>query len=1504
MRMVKSLKISFFMIALMLALPLSAWGWPTAGDWIAVPRGFSFLSDPQSDAIGNDARDIVGDATYPVAYVFNDGNYVHYRMRVDKDPRMDPVTGALRPFGWGFLIDTDNSSDDYEYMVMIDGIANPEVMYLAKNTVQGTLGDASDKAELIQWQENLNYGANYRIVSAGSIFPVASPTEDFFIDWKIPFDVFKSSLGIGDDTLIRYFVGSANNAMVLNADLCEGSGQTSLSLGLSDFVLPNGQEPDTGSATFVTALDGSGDLTEFYAGSTIFIRVDDNDRNGIASQSETITLTVSAASGDNLTLTLTETGTDSGIFTAPLPTSDGTPIAGDGTLQVSPIEIITASYVDSTDASYFVDQIRTDTARALPAADLAVSKSVDDSTPNEGETVTYTVAIFNNGPSAASGIQITDQLPAGVTCSGDDSGGSYNPATGLWTAGSLAKGESRSLQISATVDAGTVNTTITNTAALTAASQPDPNSANDAASANIAVTGVDLSVNKTVNDATPPTGGMVTFTLTVSNPGGDTATGVALSDLLPPATWTNISVVSISQGAYAIGSGLWDVGSLGAATTATLQISAELQSTVTAGTVVANTASISSSDQADPDPSNNSESVELVVGGVDLSLSQIVSNAAPDEGEAITFTVTVGNSPTAAATADGVVIGDVLPAGLTYSSHSASGATSYDSITGDWSGIALAPGASATLTITATVDSGMAGNTLINTATLTAVNQTDIDSGNDTTEAGVTVRHTDLMVTKTATNTTPGDKTNIDFIITVKNLGPLDAADVTVFDQLPGQAGYVSHLAPAGTSYSTATHLWTVGDLPVGAELTLTITAYVNIGNNPKTFFNSAYLNSCTPGDNNGTNDVSSVTITVDGTDLGITKTMETGYTNYPASGDSTVFLITLTNDGPNQATGVVVKDLIPAGLSCDSAVVSQGSFTNNGAKCDWSAGSLNAGASATMRLSSTVSAANGSTLTNRASITAADQADGNAGNNTASQVLYIGASDLALSKVADNSAPNEGETVTFTVTLTNNGTNAVNGIAVTDLLPAGLTLLTAAPDAPLPSQGSYDDATGVWTVGALPYPGSATLILKAAVDAGTGGAIITNSADITAADSFDPLPGNNVATADITVQQADIFVNQSASTLTPYTGDTVTFTIVAGNNGPHGATGVLVRDVLPSGLTYLSHTASAGTSYDPSSGDWSVGALAKAVPFTLTVVATVDPGSAGATLLNTAGKISADQSDPNSSNDSATISISPQTLTIDLRLTKTVDKATPVEGSNVVFTLTLYNLHGSRGATGIQVADPLPAGFTFVSATPSQGTYDSGAGLWDIGSLGPMSNVTMTITAKTSCGSSGSTLTNSAAISAADQSDPDAANDSASVDVAPTDASPSLMVVKSASAPAVSPGDVVTYTVQVQNTGCGKATNVELDDHMSPYTAWQLDYNSDGSPDEPFSFAAQTSELALGIPDYSRDDGSTWGATPTSEGGGMPVGYDGTITNWQIPMVGNMVPGGQFTLRYKVRVK
>ena len=70
--------------------------------------------------------------------------------------------------------------------------------------------------------------------------------------------------------------------------------------------------------------------------------------------------------------------------------------------------------------------------------------------------------------------------------------------------------------------------------------------------------------------------------------------------------------------------------------------------------------------------------------------------------------------------------------------------------------------------------------------------------------------------------------------------------------------------------------------------------------------------------------------------------------------------------------------------------------------------------------------------------------------------------------------------------------------------------------------------------------------------------------------------------------------------------------------------------------------------------------------------------------------------------------------------------------GSNVTFTITASNL-GPSNATGVQVTDLLPAGLTFVSAVPSQGTYTSGTGVWNIGALVSGSSATLSLAAANS---------------------------------------------------------------------------------------------------------------------------------------------------------------------------
>jgi uncharacterized repeat protein (TIGR01451 family) len=122
--------------------------------------------------------------------------------------------------------------------------------------------------------------------------------------------------------------------------------------------------------------------------------------------------------------------------------------------------------------------------------------------------------------------------------------------------------------------------------------------------------------------------------------------------------------------------------------------------------------------------------------------------------------------------------------------------------------------------------------------------------------------------------------------------------------------------------------------------------------------------------------------------------------------------------------------------------------------------------------------------------------------------LLVIDAADLSITKTDDPDPVIVGEDLTYTVTVTNNGPSDATGVSVTDTLPSGVTY-----NSDTPSQGSYDNSTGVWDVGNLASGASATLILVVTVDSSTTGTL-TNDVSVIG-EQDDPDPGNNIDTED-----------------------------------------------------------------------------------------------------------------------------------------------------------------------------------------------------------------------------------------------------------------------------------------------------------------------------------------------------------------------------------------------------
>ncbi len=1006
-------------------------------------------------------------------------------------------------------------------------------------------------------------------------------------------------------------------------------------------------------------------------------------------------------------------------------------------------------------------------------ADLSISKAVDNATPVPGEDVIFTINLSNQGPDAATGIQVTDQIPSGFSIvSAVASQGTYTLSTGIWAISSLANSATATLTIRTTVQS---TGDFTNTATITAVDQFDSDNTNNTASASVTLQSADINITKVVDDATANVGETVIFTITATNQGTDRATGLTILDQLPSGY--NLISANPSAGSYVSATGIWTIGQLTSGSSATLTVTA---SVLSSGTYT-NSASVNTLDQIDPDTTDDSTSAVVTPPIADLAVTKIVSNSNPNVGDLITFTVTVQNN--GSSTATGIELTDQVPSGYTLVTPTPSVGT-YDTNSGIWTLGSLANAASATLTMTATVNES---GDFTNTARVSASDVFDPNEGDNTASVSIIAQSSDLEITKSIDDAMPNVGDNVTFTINLTNHGPDPATSVTALDQLPSGYDFVSSNSNFGT-YSQATGIWTAGSIANGQTATLTIVATVN---ETVDYSNTATITGSDQEDPEGANNTSTVTVTTQFADLNVSKTVDN---TSPIPGEDVIFTVTVLNEGPNSATNVQITDLLPDGYVLVSSNASVGTYTASTGL--WTISSIGSTGSAVLTLRATVQSTG--TFTNTASVTASDQFDVDNTDNSASESVTVQASDIGLTKAVDNATANVGENVTFTVTATNNGTNTATGLSVSDVLPSGYTFVSATSN-----QGIFTSATGNWNVGTLTNAGVATLEITATV-LSTG--VYENTASVSTLDQVDGIPGNDTASATVNPPRADLNLTKTVDSNNPNVGDVVTFTVTLTNNGPSTATatGIAVTDQLPSGYALTNATTTPGTSYNNVNGIWTVGSMDLNDQVVLTIQATVKENG---DFTNTATVSSSDVFDPNEGDNTASASIVAQSA--DLAITKTISDATPNVDEEVTFTISVTN-NGADAATGVVVTDQLPSGYDFVSAATSFGSYNNTSGLWTIGSIGNGAAATLNLAAKVK---STGDYDNTASITSSDQDDPDSSNDSETVNVTAQFAD--LNISKAVDDATPVPGDDVVFTVTLLNEGPNTATGIEVTDQV-----------------------------------------------------------------------------------------
>lgn len=863
-----------------------------------------------------------------------------------------------------------------------------------------------------------------------------------------------------------------------------------------------------------------------------------------------------------------------------------------------------------------------------PQVDVQIVKTDSPDPVVAGNQLTYTLALTNNGPLSATNVVVTDTLPSGTTfVSASSNLGTVAEAGGVvtGTVGTMTNGQTATISIVVLVGAGQT-ASITNTAVVTL-TEMDSNTTNNSSSTATAVnTQTDLQIVKTDSPDPVASAGTLTYTLTVTNIGPSNATGVTVADVLPAGVTFVSATASQGTATNAAGTINGTLGSIASGGTATITVLA----TVDAATVgpLSNTATVTGN-ETDPVSTNNTSTTSTVVTrSVDVAITKTESADPIIAGNQLTYTVTITN--TGPSTATNVTVTDVLPAGVTFVSATPSQGTATNSagtITGTLG--TIAPAATATIAIIVTVGASTTG-TLTNTATVTST-ETDTNSANNSATQTTAVNQSiNLGITKVDTADPIVAGNNVTYTLTITNTGPSTATGVTVTDVLPANLTFVSATPSQGTATNTSgTVTGNLGTLASGASATITIVASV-AGTFSGTLSNTATA-TATESDSDPTNNSATQTTTVSQSiNLGITKVD----TSDPViAGNNLTYTLTVTNAGPSTASNVTVTDILPANLTFVSATPSQGTATNASGTVTGNLGNLASGATATITVVALVAGTFSGTLTNTATVTAT-QTDTDTTNNTATQTTTVDKQvDLRVTKVDNTDPLIAGNSLTYAINVFNDGPSQATNVSINDVLPAGVTFTSVSA-----SQGSVTNTSGTLAgnLGSI-NSGSSAAVTVVVASSPTLRTALSNTVTVTATET-EINAANNTATATTAVNASvDLSITKADNTDPVHPGASLTYTIVVTNNGPSAANAVTVTDVLPTGLTFTSGTATGGGAITNNNGTLTgnLGVMAPGASVTITVVAAVS-GSATATLSNTA-TVTATETDSNTANNTAT---------------------------------------------------------------------------------------------------------------------------------------------------------------------------------------------------------------------------------------------------------------------------
>ena len=912
----------------------------------------------------------------------------------------------------------------------------------------------------------------------------------------------------------------------------------------------------------------------------------------------------------------------------------------------------------------------------ISSVDIAVPEIIPDKTANVtdanfGDNVTYTVTVTNDGDVDASQVVIVDQLGNGLKYVSSSDGGVWDEKTNTvtWIV-DLAAGKTKTLNVVATV-VGYGN--VTNSLAV----------GNKTSKINVNVP--EITPNKTVDNKNPNFGDNVTYTIVVSNDGAADAKNVVVKDILAPGfKFIEANYGGVYDELTRTVTWIVDVNAKG-------HVDLSIKVTVEDYGVLTNNVTVG----------NKTSSVNITVPEIIPNKTADIEN--PNFGDEVTYTVNVTNA--GKVNANNVVVHDVLGEGLEL--ISADGGV-YNPIT-------------RTITWTVNLNSGETKSFKVVAKVIGYGNVTNsLVVGNKTSTVDVDVP--EIIPSKDADNKYPNFGDSIDYTITVNNIGKADAKHVVVVDRLDKGLKYVSSSHNGVYDEASHTVTWVV-DIAAGSSLDLTVTAFAEEY--------GVLTNIVSVGDKSASVDVNIPEIIPN-------KTADIENPNF---GDNVTYTVTVTNDGNADAKAVVVRDVLGKDLKFVSAT---GTYTFDEATntITWTV-DVDAGKTETFTVVATV--INYGNVTNSLVV----------GNKTFNKNVTV--PEITPDKTVDNENPNFGDNLTYTVTVKNEGNGNATDVIIVDNLGKGLEYVS--------STGNYDNKTNTitWKVD-LASGETKTFTVVAKI---VGYTDVTNEVTV----------GNK--TSAVTVNIPEIIPAKDVNNTTPNFGDKVEYTITVNNNANKDAKQVVIVDTLGKGLKFIN--ASHNGKYDES---------------TRTITWIIDLGAGESAVFSVNAAVEAYGNIPN------TVSVGDKSSSVNIAVPeiipgKSVDVENPNFGDTVTYTVVVTN-NGVGDAKQVVVRDILDKGLKFVKAT-GEYTFDENSRTvtWIV-DLANGESQTFYVTA---VAEAYGVLINDVTVG----------DNTASADVVV----PEIIPDKTANITNPNFGDKVDYTVTVTNDGIGDANNVVIVDRL-----------------------------------------------------------------------------------------